>query len=72
MSHEETGLDPFERVMEGITHVEVLADNLTLKMQQRLMAIECCFRGIFGGLDGLQENIYDARRNLQAAPQKCT
>lgn len=72
MPFEADGPEHFERVVDGITHVEVLASTLTEVMEQRLRAIDYCFSGIFGGLDGLQQNVQDVKATVREAAKDCT
>ncbi|CAM6090242.1 unnamed protein product [Calypogeia fissa] len=70
MAFEADGPEHFDRVMKSITHVEVLAGTLTEVMEQRLLAIENCFSGIFGGLNGLQQNVQDVKATVHEAAKE--
>lgn len=72
MSFEADGPEHFDRVVKSITHVEVLAGTLWEAMELRLLAIENCFSGIFGGLNGLQQNVEDIKATVQEAAKECT
>ncbi|OAE20824.1 hypothetical protein AXG93_2964s1010 [Marchantia polymorpha subsp. ruderalis] len=45
--------------------------TLTEVMEQRLIALDNCLNGIFGGLDGLQKNLFNVQASVKEAAVEC-